>query len=52
LFSVGFAIMIPVAFLVVVLLLPSFADLVQRALESPFELLKSGLAPSPLLAPN
>jgi flagellar biosynthetic protein FliR len=52
LFSVGFAIMIPVAFLVVVLLLPSFADLVQRALESPVELLKSGLAPSPLLAPN
>jgi flagellar biosynthetic protein FliR len=51
LFSVGFAIMIPVAFLVVVLLLPSFADLVQRALESPFELLKSGLATAPAPSP-
>jgi hypothetical protein len=38
--------------LVVVLLLPSFADLVQRALESPFELLKSGLATAPVVAPN
>jgi len=40
-----------VAFLVVVLLLPSFADLVQRALESPFELLKLGLATAPAPSP-
>jgi flagellar biosynthetic protein FliR len=45
LFSVGFAIMIPVAFVVVVLLLPSFADLVQTALESPFELIRAGFGP-------
>ena len=44
LFSVGFAIMIPVAFVVVVLLLPSFAELVQTAFESPFELIRAGLA--------
>jgi flagellar biosynthetic protein FliR len=42
LFSVGFAIMIPVAFVVVVLLLPSFTDLVQTAFESPFELIRAG----------
>jgi len=42
LFSVGFAIMIPVAFVVVVLLLPSFTELVQTAFESPFELIRAG----------
>jgi flagellar biosynthetic protein FliR len=47
LFSVGFAIMIPVAFLVLTLLLPSFGDLVQRALESPFELIRAGLLVKP-----
>jgi flagellar biosynthetic protein FliR len=47
LFSVGFAIMIPVAFLVLTLLLPSFSDLVQRALESPFELIRAGLLVKP-----
>jgi flagellar biosynthetic protein FliR len=45
LFSVGFAIMIPVAFVVVVLLLPSFTDLVQAAFESPFELIRAGFNP-------
>ena len=45
LFSVGFAIMIPVAFVVVVLLLPSFTDLVQTAFESPFELIRAGFSP-------
>jgi flagellar biosynthetic protein FliR len=44
LFSVGFAIMIPVAFVVVVLLLPSFTELVQAAFESPFDLIRAGLA--------
>jgi flagellar biosynthetic protein FliR len=47
LFSVGFAIMIPVVFLVLTLLLPSFSDLVQRALESPFELIRAGLLVKP-----
>jgi flagellar biosynthetic protein FliR len=47
LFSVGFAIMIPVVFLVLTLLLPSFGDLVQRALESPFELIRAGLLVKP-----
>jgi flagellar biosynthetic protein FliR len=42
LFSVGFAIMIPVAFVVVVLLLPSFTELVQVAFESPFDLIRAG----------
>ena len=44
LFSVGFAIMIPVAFVVVVLLLPSFSELVQTAFESPFDLIRAGFA--------
>jgi hypothetical protein len=39
--------MIPVAFLVLALLLPSFSDLVQRALESPFELIRAGLLVKP-----
>ena len=42
LFSVGFAIMIPVAFVVVVLLLPSFTELVQASFESPFNLIRAG----------
>jgi ABC-2 type transport system permease protein len=41
------AIMIPVAFLVLTLLLPSFSDVVQRALESPFELIRAGLLVKP-----
>lgn len=44
LFSVGFAIMIPVAFVVVVLLLPSFTELIQTAFESPFDLIRAGFA--------
>ncbi len=47
LFSVGFAIMIPVAFVVVVLLLPSFTELVQVAFESPFELIRAGFTTKP-----
>jgi flagellar biosynthetic protein FliR len=47
LFSVGFAIMIPVVFLVLTLLLPSFGDLIQRALESPLELIRAGLLVKP-----
>ena len=46
-FSVGFAIMIPVAFVVIVLLLPALADVVQRALETPFELIRAGLLTKP-----
>ena len=44
LFSVGFAIMIPVAFVVIVLLLPSFAELVETAFEAPFDLIRAGFA--------
>jgi flagellar biosynthesis protein FliR len=47
LFSVGFAIMIPVAFVVMVLMLPAFEDLVQRALQTPFELIRTGLLVKP-----
>jgi flagellar biosynthetic protein FliR len=46
-FSVGFAIMIPVAFVVIVLLLPALVDVVQRALETPFELIRAGLLTKP-----
>lgn len=44
-FSVGFAIMVPVAFVVVAMLLPAFADIVERALQLPFELIRQGLLP-------
>ena len=47
LFSVGFAIMIPVAFVVIVLLLPSFAELVEAAFEAPFDLIRAGFANKP-----
>ncbi len=47
LFSVGFAIMIPVAFVVIVLLLPSFAELVETAFEAPFDLIRAGFAKKP-----
>jgi flagellar biosynthetic protein FliR len=47
LFSVGFAIMIPVAFVVIVLLLPSFTELVETAFESPFNLIRAGFANKP-----
>ena len=47
LFSVGFAIMIPVAFVVIVLLLPSFAELVETAFEAPFDLIRAGFANKP-----
>ena len=47
LFSVGFAIMIPVAFGVIVLLLPSFAELVETAFEAPFDLIRAGFANKP-----
>ena len=47
LFSVGFAIMIPVVFVVVVLLLPLFTELVQTAFESPFELIRAGFSNRP-----
>ena len=47
LFSVGFAIMIPVAFVVIVLVLPSFAELVETAFEAPFDLIRAGFANKP-----
>ena len=47
LFSVGFAIMIPVAFVVIVLLLPSFAELVETAFEAPFDLIRAACANKP-----
>jgi flagellar biosynthetic protein FliR len=47
LFSVGFAIMIPVAFVVIVLLLPSVAELVETAFEAPFDLIRAGFANKP-----
>jgi flagellar biosynthetic protein FliR len=43
LFSVGFAISVPTAFVVLALLLPAFPEVVQRALEAPVALLRQGL---------
>jgi flagellar biosynthetic protein FliR len=43
LFSVGFAISVPVAFVLLALLLPAFPEVVQRALEAPVALLRLGL---------
>lgn len=44
LFSVGFAISVPAAFVVLAMLLPAFPEIVQRALEGPLALLRQGLA--------
>ncbi len=46
LFSIGFAIMVPVSFIVIAILLPSFPAILQRALEMPVELIRRGLNPS------
>lgn len=43
LFSIGFAIMVPVAFLVMALLFPAMPELVERALQAPLELIRRGL---------
>ena len=43
LFSIGFSVMIPVAFAVVAFMLPIFPDVVLRALEEPMRLLRLGL---------
>jgi flagellar biosynthesis protein FliR len=44
LFSVGFAITVPVSFVVLGLILPSFPEVVQRALEAPVALVRLGLS--------
>lgn len=44
LFSIGFAIFVPVAFLVLAIVIPSFAETVQRALEPAFEWIRAGVA--------
>lgn len=43
LFSIGFSVMIPVAFVVIAFMLPQFPEIVQRALEEPVRLLRAGL---------
>ena len=43
LFSIGFSVMIPVAFAVIAFMLPIFPDIVMRALEEPMRLLRLGL---------
>jgi flagellar biosynthetic protein FliR len=43
LFSVGFAITVPVSFVILALMLPSFPEIVQRALEAPVSLVRLGL---------
>ena len=43
LFSIGFSIMIPLAFVVIGFMLPAFPEIIQRALESPLRLLRLGL---------
>lgn len=43
LFAIGFPIMVPVAFVVIAMLLPSMPDIVQRAMEAPARVIKLGL---------
>jgi flagellar biosynthetic protein FliR len=43
LFSIGFSVMIPIAFVVIAFMLPQFPEIVQRALEEPVRLLRAGL---------
>jgi flagellar biosynthetic protein FliR len=43
LFSVGFAISIPLAFLVLVIVLPDLPDVLKRSLEDPLRLIRQGL---------
>jgi flagellar biosynthetic protein FliR len=45
LFSVGFAITVPLAFLVLLILLPDLPRFLTRALEAPFGLIRQGLLP-------
>ncbi len=43
LFSVGFAITVPLAFLVLMIVLPDLSEFVQRSLDAPFTLIRQGL---------
>jgi len=43
LFSIGFAISIPLAFLVLVIILPDLPDVLKRSLEEPLGLIRQGL---------
>lgn len=43
LFSIGFSVMIPVAFVVIAFMLPQFNEIIQRVLEEPVRLLRTGL---------
>jgi flagellar biosynthetic protein FliR len=43
LFSVGFAITVPLAFLVLIILLPDMPEFVGRVMEMPFSLIRQGL---------
>ena len=43
LFSVGFAITVPLAFLVLMIVLPDLPEFVQRSLDAPFALIRQGL---------
>jgi flagellar biosynthetic protein FliR len=45
LFSVGFAVSVPLGLLVLVLVLPELPGLVQRALEPAFQLIRNGISP-------
>ena len=45
LFSVGFAITVPLAFLVLMIVLPDLPEFVTRSLEAPFTLIRKGLFP-------
>ena len=47
LFSIGFSVMIPVAFALLAFLLPLFPDLVLHVLEEPMAFLRRGLEPRP-----
>jgi flagellar biosynthetic protein FliR len=47
LFSIGFAIMVPVAFAIMALIFPAMPELVERALEAPIDLIRRGLLSRP-----
>ena len=47
LFSIGFAIMVPVAFAIMAMIFPAMPELVERALEAPIDLIRRGLLPRP-----
>ena len=47
LFSVGFAVSVPIAFVLLMILLPDMPGLLSKILETPMEFIRKGLNPIP-----